>query len=42
MTPFPATPSSPFSVPIPPALLPLVEHFFPQWLDTNNTQIAKS
>ena|GEM_PF-3068793 len=40
--PFPATPSSPFGVPVPPALLPLVSHFFPQWLDTNNAQASPS
>ena|GEM_PF-6445167 len=40
--PFPATPSSPFSVPVPPALLPLVEHFFPQWLDANKAPALPS
>jgi hypothetical protein len=33
-----APPPSPFSVPVPPALQPLVPHFFPQGFDTNNTQ----
>jgi hypothetical protein len=36
--PFPALPPSPFSVPVPPALQPLVPHFFPQGFDTNNTR----
>jgi hypothetical protein len=35
--PFPAAPPSPFGVPVPPALQPLVQHFFPQGFDTNNT-----
>ena len=40
MTPqqVPAPPLSPFGVPVPPALLPLVEHFFPEWLDTSKAQ----
>jgi hypothetical protein len=40
MTPqqVPAPPPSPFGVPVPSALQPLVKHFFPQGFDTNNTQ----
>jgi|GEM_PF-5829508 len=36
--PFTAPPPPPFGVPVPPALLPLARHFFPQGLGTNDTQ----